>query len=151
MLNGNLLLMLRQVDICVSLYGSSKLEAYEITPAQVFMLNEMFSIEQDKRLCASDLSVRMGFSRATVSSTLKQLRKKGYIQMDMDAADNRKKPIVLTPKAYSKKSVVVQYMDDLTKCLCKGVPKHDLECMEQTLKTFLVNVQQESTGRNDLC
>lgn len=147
--NGNILLLLRQVDVCLNLYGSSKLDAMEITPAQAFMLNEMFSMEQDKGRYASSLSLRMGFSRATVSSTLKQLRKKGYIQMDMDAEDNRRKPIVLTLKAYEKKGAVKQYMDDLTQCLCRGISRHDLERMEQTLKTFLTNVQQE-TGRDDL-
>lgn len=151
MLDGNILLMLRQVDICLSLYGNGKLEEMEITPAQALMLYEMFSIEENQSLYATDLCVRIGFSRSTVSSTLKQLRKKGFVRMSMDAKDNRKKPIVLTEKACEKEAAVKQYMDDLTRCLCRGIPRHDLDCMKQTLKIFLANVQQETIGRDNIC
>ena len=45
MSDGNLLLTLRQINICLGLYESEKLAASEMTFAQAFLLNEIFSMD----------------------------------------------------------------------------------------------------------
>ena len=99
MSDGNLLLTLRQINICLGLYESEKLAESEMTFAQAFLLNEIFLMDSSC-VCSTELCERVGFTRSSISRTLKELRKNGYVKMKMDKDDNRKKHIVLTPKAY---------------------------------------------------
>ena len=101
--DGNLLLTLRQINICLGLYESEKLAASEMTFAQAFLL-------------------RVGFTRSSISRTLKELRKNGYVKMRLDKADNRKKHIILTPKAHAAEGIVKDYIDSLNDCLVQEIP-----------------------------
>lgn len=143
----NLLLTLRQINICLGLYESEKLEASEMTFAQVFLLNEIFSMKSSC-VCSIELCERVGFTRSSISRTLKELRKNGYIKMQMDEADNRKKHIVLTSKAYAAESAVKNYIENLNNCLIQQIPKRSLAGVENTLRTILRNIQQETVRRS---
>lgn len=72
--DGNLLLTLRQINICLGLYESEKLAASEMTFAQAFLLNEIFSMDSSC-VCSTELCERVGFTRSSISRTLKELRK----------------------------------------------------------------------------
>ena len=61
--DGNLLLTLRQINICLGLYESEKLAASEMTFAQAFLLNEIFSMDSSC-VCSTELCERMGGSAA---------------------------------------------------------------------------------------
>ena len=54
--DGNLLLTLRQINVCLCLYES------EMTFAQAFLLNEIFSMDSSC-VCSTELCERMGFTR----------------------------------------------------------------------------------------
>ena len=144
--DGNLLLTLRQINICLSLYESEKLAASEMTFAQAFLLNEIFSMDSPC-VCSTELCERAGFTRSSISRTLKELRKNGYVKMKMDKDDNRKKPIVLTPKAYAAESIVKDYIGNLNDCLVQEIPKHRLEGIESALHTILDNIQPKTLRR----
>ena len=60
MSDGNLLLTLRQINICLGLYESEKLAASEMTFAQAFLLNEIFSMDSSC-VCSTELCERVGF------------------------------------------------------------------------------------------
>ena len=139
--DGNLLLTLRQINICLSLYESEKLAASEMTFSQAFLLNEIFSMDSSC-VCSTELCERVGFTRSSISRTLKELRKNGYVKMKMDKDDNRKKHIVLTPKAYAAEGIVKDYKENLNDSLVREIPKHRLDGVESTLRTILDNIQQ---------
>ena len=121
---GSLLLTLRQINICLGLYENEQLSDSGMTFAQVFLLNEIFSME----LCE-----RVGFARSSISRTLKELRKNGYVRMRMDQADNRKKRVFLTPKAYVARRSVQEYMENLNRCLVREIPEGSLEGIAMSL------------------
>jgi len=140
--DGNLLLTLRQINICLGLYESEKLAASEMTFAQAFLLNEIFSMDSSC-VCSTELCERVGFTRSSISRTLKELRKNGYVKMKMDKDDNRKKHIVLTPKAHAAEGIVKDYIENLNDCLVQEIPEHRLEGIESALRTILDNIQQK--------
>ena len=146
MTDGNLLLTLRQINICLGLYESEKLAASEMTFTQAFLLNEIFSIDSSC-VCSTELCERMGFTRSSISRTLKELRKNGYVKMKMDKDDNRKKHVVLTPKAYTVEGIVKDYIESLNDCLVQEIPEHRLEGIESTLRAILDNIQQKTPRR----
>lgn len=59
----NILLLLRQINVCVGLYGMDKMEKKdEMTFAQIFLLNEIFAMRTKTHICSKDLSEQMNFS-----------------------------------------------------------------------------------------
>ena len=64
--------------------------------------------------------------------------------MRMEQADNRKKRVLLTPKAYAARGSVQEYMENLNRCLVREIPEGSLEGIESTLQTILDNIQQET-------
>lgn len=145
--DGNLLLTLRQINICLSIYENEKLAASEMTFAQAFLLNEIFSMDSSC-VCSTELCERMGFTRSSISRTLKELRKNGYVKMRLDKTDNRKKHIILTPKAHAAEGIVKDYIDSLNDCLVQEIPEHSLSGIESTLQTILDNIQQKTLRRS---
>jgi DNA-binding MarR family transcriptional regulator len=67
--------------------------------------------------------------------------------MKMDKDDNRKKHIVLTPKAYAAQGIVTDYIENLNDCLVQEIPEHRLEGIESVLRTILDNIQQKTPRR----
>ena len=126
MTGGSLLLTLRQIDICLGLYENEQLSDSGMTFAQVFLLNEIFSMDAPC-VCPTELCERIGFARSSIPRTLKAMRKNGYIRMRMDQADNRKKRVLLTPKAYAARGSVQEYMENLNRCLVREIPEGSLE------------------------
>lgn len=58
---GSLLLTLRQINICLGLYKNEQLSDSGMTFAQVFLLNEIFSIDTPC-VCSTELCERVGFA-----------------------------------------------------------------------------------------
>lgn len=143
----NLLLTLRQINICLNIYENEKLAASEMTFAQAFLLNEIFSMDSSC-VNSTELCERIGFTRSSISRTLKELRKNGYVKMRLDKSDNRKKHIILTPKAYAAEGIVKDYIDSLNDCLVQEIPEHNLSGIESALRTILANVQEKSLKKS---
>ena len=72
--DGNLLLTLRQINICLSLYESEKLAASEMTFAQAFLLNEIFSMDSPC-VCSTKNSKEASISGLS-DRVLKRIRKR---------------------------------------------------------------------------
>lgn len=70
-----------------------------------------------------------------------------HVKMKMDKDDNRKKHIVLTPKAHAAESIVKDYIENLNDCLVQEIPEHRLEGIESALRTILDNIQQKTPRR----
>lgn len=138
----SIILLIKQLDIHISQHGKKQINQDELTSAQCFMLNQLFAQEKQK-IYSTDLHSQIGFSRPSISFTLKGLKQKGYIDMDTDCEDNRRKYIILTPKAYQEKEAMQCLMKECQECLCEGIPEQDLERLKRILKHMLNNIQKD--------
>ena len=137
--------LLRQVSS--SLPGETEKlpkEISELSLAQIYLLGGLFELERAGRepLSLSALSREAGFSKATVCATLKKLRKAGFVQMQMDDADNRRKEITLTQRAWQVEPCITQYISALDRALCAGISPNDLKTTEQSLQVILQNAKK---------
>lgn len=64
MTDGNILLLLRQINICLGLYENETLAANGMTFAQVFLLNIIFSMDVPC-IYSTDISEKVGFTRSS--------------------------------------------------------------------------------------
>ena len=92
-------------------------------------------------LSLSALARESRFSKATVCAALKGLRRWGYIEMQMDDQDHRRKQIVLTERARAAETDIKQYISAFHRALCAGIPEEDLRDFEKTLRMILQNVK----------
>ena len=146
MSDRNILLLLRQINICLGLYENEQLEASGMNFSQAFLLNELFSMDV-RGVCSKELSQRVGFARSSISRTLKELQRNGYVRMRTDAKDNRKKHIILTKKAREAEPTVKGYMAELTGELLRAIPEYSLPEIENALQMILDNIQPEIQRR----
>ena len=140
--------LLRQINS--SLPGDTEKrpeEISELSLAQIYLLGELFQVERTGRepLSLSELSRENGFSKATVCATLKKLRKGGFVRMQTDDSDNRRKEISLTQRAWQLEPYITQYISALDRALCAGISSKDLKNMEQSLQTILQNTKNSES------
>lgn len=110
-----------------------------LTLSQVCMLGEVLEKPRGE-LSVSAISRETGFSKSSVCATLKSLRQLGYVEMDMDGQDNRRKEILPTEKAEAVRADVLRYLDAFGEELCSGLADGDRETLERSLAVVAGNV-----------
>ena len=100
--------------------------------------------EQD--ICARDLHISLGLSKANVSSLLKKLKNGGYISFASDSLDERLKHIHLTEKADELKGEIEQGFRDLEGCMYQGFTEGEKLLLTELLGRMLKNLKQQGTG-----
>lgn len=143
-----LIILLRQISS--SLPGNTEKIPQEISNlsfAQICLLGELFELERAgcEPLSLSLLSREAGFSKATICAILKKLRQGGFVQMQMDDEDNRRKEITLTQRAREVEDSIIQYISDLDHTLCAGISPEDLETTEKSLQVILQNAKKSES------
>ena len=115
----------------------------DLSFSQMCLLAELFELNEREE-CPMSLSLlarEIGFSKATICSTLKGLRKSGYVKMWTDDSDSRRKEIALTEKAFSVRSEVNDYISTLNGRLFSGIPEGDLQSLKNSLHIILRNAK----------
>ena len=146
--------LLRQIIGVLSLYNNVPWKKIpDLTLAQISLLNEIFDLTDmsHDQLSLSELSIAIGSSKATVCSMLKTLKRAGYIHMDTDLKDNRRKIILITDKALTAKADIKQCISQANDTICQGISEHDLQVTQQALKTMTANAKKSwsPAGNNE--
>ncbi len=135
-----LLLMFKQLSISLEQYQKVNMQSLDMSPAQALILSYLLA-RKDSLPLAANMQESLGISRATISMHLKKLRQLGYIQTELVSADNRKKEIILTQKAYDIEDKLKALQARQEKCLGRGIPKMYMDKLEENLQTMLSNIQ----------
>lgn len=147
--NDNILWLIKQLNISLDQYGKEDMKSADITRSQSFFLSHLLS-KNSRSLYATSLHVESGISKAAISSTLKALKQNGYIIMEADPEDDRKKQIILTEKAYEEERQIQAHLDRQQACLCEGISQHDLRILKNSLNKMISNLKSEYARRNVL-
>ena len=76
-----------------------------LSPTQEVLLHYLLThCQQD--IYGTDLQAVLGISKSSVSAALKALRQNGYLTLQDDPRDDRKKQIILTGKAYGAEQAI---------------------------------------------
>ena len=149
MQKSHVVALLRQISS--SLPGDTEKrpdEISELSLAQIYLLGELFQLERAGRepLSLSTLCRKNGFSKATICATLKKLRNGGFVRMQTDNTDNRRKDISLTRQARQLEPYITQYLSALDRTLCAGISAKDLQTTERSLQTILQNTKNSRSN-----
>lgn len=140
---GDVVTLLKRLNIFLQICGSRQVGDGDVTLSQLLLLELLLETDPGRPLFSKDLGKRTGISRSTVSSMLKRMKKNGYLELVADEEDNRRKQIVLTPKAYQAQQEAASVMQELNQCLCRGLSEQEQACVRSALQTMLQNLQNE--------
>lgn len=133
--------LLRQVNAGLIQYGKACMEELDLTPAQGTMLKCLLS-KNKKEYYLTDICAEAKLSKSTGSVMLKALRKKGYLQVNSDSADDRRKKVVLTQKAYEMQNIIEEDMKKRSEYIYKDISEKELSELENTLSKIVFNLKQ---------
>lgn len=114
----------------------------DLTPTQSILLQYLLA-HKGQEICGVDLHTTLKISKSSVSSTLKALKQKGYVNLREDPMDDRKKQILLTEKAYNAEQLIQSSLLRQQKYLCEGIPTQRLQYLEEDLEQMLCNLKKE--------
>lgn len=114
----------------------------DLTPTQSILLQYLLA-HKGQEICGIDLHTTLRISKSSVSSTLKALKQKGYVNLREDPMDDRKKQILLTEKAYNAEQLIQSSLLRQQKYLCEGIPTQRLQYLEEDLEQMLCNLKKE--------
>lgn len=134
--------LLKQLKASLEQYDRHHVHDLDITSGQCILLNYLMSRKQES-LSSTDVHRAMGISKATVSNLLKSLRKKGYLIMEGDGQDDRRKRLILTEKAYDMQPQIEAALKKRGEDICEEIPGEELMVMEQVLDRMLSNLKQK--------
>ena len=83
MMRENLMWMLKQVHLSLEQYGQTKMKDLDLSLTQSAVLHDLLA-QKERAMYAADLRESIGISKSSVSSALKSLKQKGYL-------DNRRR------------------------------------------------------------
>ncbi len=138
----NFMWTLKQLHILLEQYGKRQMQDMDLTPTQSILLQYLLA-HKGQEICGIDLHTTLRISKSSVSSTLKALKQKGYVNLREDPMDDRKKQILLTEKAYNAEQLIQSSLLRQQKYLCEGIPTQRLQYLEEDLEQMLCNLKKE--------
>ena len=85
----NFMWTLKQLHILLEQYGKRQMQDMDLTPTQSILLQYLLA-HKGQEICGVDLHTTLRISKSSVSSTLKALKQKGYVNLREDPMDDRK-------------------------------------------------------------
>ena len=119
------------------------MQQLNLTPTQAILLHYLLTHHEQGNY-GIDLCVNLGVSKATISSTLKTLKRNGYLYMKENPTDDRKKQIVLTQKAYDAQPQIEAELRAQRDLLCQSIPEQRRRWLEEDLEQMVSNLEKKT-------
>lgn len=91
---------------------------------------------------AKNLEKEFKTSKSSISTVLKQLEKKGLIEVIKDSNDARYKTLMPTKKGYIYKNDSIKFMEKLDEILIQDIDEDELKVCNKVLTKMLDNIQE---------
>ncbi|WP_104805203.1 MarR family winged helix-turn-helix transcriptional regulator [Blautia marasmi] len=141
----NVMRLLKKLNLAMESIGNAMMVKHGMSASQCNVLGYLTDHEEQD-ICARDLHISLGLSKANVSSLLKKLKNGGYISFASDSLDERLKHIHLTKKADELKGEIEQGFRDLEGCMYQGFTEGEKLLLTELLGRMLKNLKQQGTG-----
>ena len=143
---SHMLYMLKEVNQFLEMQAKAMLKEDHMSFQEYLILGYLL-FEDGGDSYATGIHKKIGLSKAGVSSTLKNLRKKGYLNMEISSRDERIKRITLTEKAYQREAELQSNMEMNAGQLCKNIPEEELAVFGKCLHQMTCNIRQNNEKR----
>lgn len=139
----NLIWTLKLLHVSLEQFGKMQMQDIDLSPTQGIILHYLLT-NKDREIYGVNLYTSLGISKSSVSSTLKALKQKGYLRLEGNPMDDRKKKIILTDKAYDMESLIHTNLIAQQEKLCQKIPKQRIKWLEEDLDQMIRNLKAET-------
>lgn len=101
-----------------------------------------FLLAQTEDIFQKDIEEEYSIRSSTATELLKQMERNGLITREPMDYDSRLKRIVVTEKALSYKSQVIEELEGLEKALVQGIDEQKLEIFFEVVEKMLDNLRE---------
>lgn len=119
------------------------LEPYNLTAAQADVMKYAM-LHENGEMISSDIHEQFHISRANISSIIKRLRSKGYLEFKMNPKDNRQKQIIVTEEARNMEAELDSCIERLKSVLFKDLTVEEVICFQNALVKMEANLSGEN-------
>lgn len=133
-----------RVNILARLYArrlNQKFLGTGITSSQFPVIMRLFEYE---RLTQNEICEQLFIEPSTISKTLDNMEKMGWIVRVVDQTDKREKRVEFTDKAREQFAFWFSLIDDLQSQILYGIPREDLEVFDRVLEQIEENLKKNN-------
>lgn len=146
----NIMRTIKKIELCLEseLDRRSRTSGPAMGPtaAQCNILGYLYT-HKEQTVCSSDLCIKLGISRAAISSTLKRMRREGYLEFQNVPEDDRQKQIVLTSKGTDQETKMEKCFKEVQSIMYIGFSDEEKTTLENLLQKIYSNLKQERTRK----
>jgi DNA-binding MarR family transcriptional regulator len=110
---------------------------------QILTLMTLFRLKEKDEIDQDVLSKEMGINKANTSRNLAKLKQNGFIEINQNPTDQRRKQVVLTPKAYEEMFNIEKILREIHKEMIKGLDEESLTNTLNTLNKMKNNLSEK--------
>jgi DNA-binding MarR family transcriptional regulator len=117
-----------------------RLAPFGINVSQWFYLRALF--EQDG-ITQVELSERVGFDRATITSVLASMEQQGLVERTRNSSDRRKINVTLTPLARGLRARLLRAAADVNQVAAAGIAPEEVARALEVIDRMRMNLDEE--------
>ena len=129
----------RQISIQLELLFSRAIAQTGLTASQAWLLLYILR-HSEGGVILTEIHRTFGYSKASLSSTLKHLREKGYVRVEHCAGDDRRKVLFGTEKGLQVQEFLDRSFREAFDRLYRGFSPPELSLLDQLQKRVLHNL-----------
>lgn len=138
----------RQISILMEMRANQALSEHELTAVQAHMLLYILH-HSEEGTSLTAIHQELGVSKAALSSLVKRLREKGYVQVERCAGDDRRKLLFPTEKGRNIRASLEHSIGTLQERMYRCFSPQELAELDRMQKKMLRNlsVSNEETNK----
>lgn len=137
----NVLWLLKQLQLSLEQYEKIQMKELDLSPTQAILLHHLL-LHKGQDIYSADLHQTLCISKSSVSSALKALQQKGYVTVQKNIWDDRKKQLILTDQADGAKEALCAHLLKQNQQLCRQIPAQRLQLLADDLEQMIRNLKQ---------
>ncbi len=130
----------RRINIEIENIINDSVSKHNLTASQGNILGYLIKHKNEK-ICSTDIHVKLGLSRASVSATLKKLRSNNFILFEDVPYDDRRKYIVLTQKALDIEKEIQLCFEKMKNIIYEGFSEEEKENLNILMEKIKKNIK----------
>lgn len=119
-------------------YQLKELKGYDLTPNEIVVLSSIGVVGM-----ASDIAQNACVSKALVSRSVKELRKKGLISASISEVDKREQKLSLTPEGEKAAQLIADANQNFYKVAFRRFEDNEKRVLQALLQLMLNNLDEE--------
>lgn len=131
-----------QVSHAITQYFNRAFEQYDITFPQSRVMQYLFRMDGKEDVNQRDLERALGIKASSISSLVRNLENKDFVQCRRRASDARNKSIVLTEKGRSAAARLDTLCLEIEAILTDGIDDDELNALADTLAKVRNNIER---------